>query len=254
MDEKSAFEIGRLYPLVKAIADTLTTSQKDVFIRLPGLIAYWTGGTRGVNAALSDHSGSALPLSETGVCQTGYDGNPFVHLGDGTNYFDSSAAFFGQSGAAAWIDDSIKGLTLGLWVLADATPSVGVGVMSKSGGVTDRGYAVIWNSTGLQFLVSSNGAATFVSPILPATAVGVWHFVVGRFIPSAEVAIFVDGVKAVLTAGIPATINAPAQNFEIGRHFNDNTRILHGRARDMFICAAALSDQLIEEIRVTSVP
>ncbi len=254
MGDKSAFEIGRLYVPLKAIADTLTASQKDVFIRLPGLMAYWTGGTRGLNAGLSDHSGSGLPLSQTGTCPTGYDGNPFVHLGNGVNYFFNTSAFFGQSGAAAWIDVALRGLTYGGWFNLDQTPGSNVGLISKDAPNPDRGYNMILNTTPVVSANVSGTGASIVGASSSAVTVGVWHFIVARFTPSTEVAIFLDGVKSVNATAVPATINASAQNFELGRYLNSDANVFHGRSRDMFICAAALSDQLIEEIRETSVP
>jgi hypothetical protein len=103
------------------------------------------------------------------------------------------------------------------------------------------------------FFVSSNGAATFTVTGSPLT-IGAWHFIALRFIPSTEIAVFQDGDKAVNATAIPASINVSTQNFEIGRYINDDSRTFHGRARDVFICAAALSDALIEEVRATSVP
>jgi len=254
MSLETAFEIGQAGLQIKRIADILSASQKDIFVRLPGLLAYFPMGIRRENGIVGDHTGSGLILSQTGVCPTGYDGNSFLHLGDGVNYLQSSYVAFGLTGLETWITSSMRGLTIGGWFMIDSTPSLNSGLVSKDGIVTNRGYALWYTPGGAGgFSVSSNGSAWF-SVNSGSIPTGQWRFIVGRFTPSTELAIFADGDKSVNTTAIPSSNNVPTQTFEIGRYFNDDNRIIHGKARDVFVCAAALSDALIEEIRVTSTP
>lgn len=253
-DVQTAFEVGRLYKPIKTIADVLTASQKDVFVRLPGLIAYWPCGIRRGGGVLTDHSGNGLDGTQTGTAQTGYDGNPFVHLGNGVNYFLNSSASFNLTGTESYIDSSIRGITFGGWAFVDALPPVAGGFMSKDGSTPQRGYNIQVQSSGVvRALFSGTGAATVVADSA-SYAISVWRFVVARFIPSTEVAIFVDGDKSVNTTAIPASQFVSTQNFEIGRTAGNDANVLHSRARDCFFCAAALSDALIEELRETSTP
>lgn len=253
MSEDTAFEIGRLYPPIKAIADTLVASQKDIFVRLPGLVGYYPGGIRNQSGNLSEHSGNAYTLLQTGVCPVGYDGNAFSHLGNGTNYLHA-AAIFPITGLETWITSSMRGLTIGGWFMVDSTPASLAGIISKWAPSPDRGYALEWVSSNVaRFAMSSNGAAAFFVDS-SASPISTWTFLVGRFIPSTEIAVFANGDKSVNTTAIPASVNVSTQDFEIGRIDGDNALIFHGKARDVFICAAALSDALIEEIRVTSAP
>jgi len=253
MGLETAFEVGQAGLQIKRIADILSASQKDVFVRLPGLVAYWPMGLRSSALAI-EHSGSGHNLTQTGVCPTGYDGNSFVHLGDGTNYIWNSSGAFGISGLQTWITSSLRGLTLGGWFMVDSAPTTFGGLVSKSDDTPDRGYALIQSNDGTTtFLASGTGAAV----VQVASAVhsnSVWRFVVGRFTPSSEIAIFVDGDKNTNSTAIPASLNASSQAFEVGRYFDNDAYILHGKARDVFVCAASLSDALIEEIRVTSTP
>jgi len=253
MSAATAFEVGRLYEPIKAIADTLTASQKDIFVKLPGLAAYYPMGIRNQSGHAVEHSGTGSNLLQVGTCPTDFDGNSYAHLGNGTNYL-SVASQYAITGLETWISSSVRGLTIGGWFMVDSAPAAQGGFMGKYGVVTNYGYAMRWDSANIPgFFMSGNGSnVLFVGA--PASTIGVWHFLVGRFMPSTEVAIFVDGDKSVLTAAIPASIFASTQAFEVGRYANDNTRTLHCKARDVFICASALSDALIEEIRVTSAP
>lgn len=253
MGDRTAFEVGRLYPLLKTVADTLTASQKDVFVQLPGLLGYWPMGIRDNAGNVPDHAGGGGFFTEVGTCPTGYDGNSFVHLGDGVNYLTTSTSF-GVTGLEAWISSSIRGLTVGGWFMIDASGAGDRGLVSKDGATPDRGYGLFTGSSDtIGFYMSGTGAALLVATG-PVVTLGGWHFVVGRFIPSTEVAVITDGNKTVNVTAIPASIFVSTQAFEVGRFTADNTTIVHGKVRDLFICAAALSDALIEQIRATSVP
>ena len=247
-------EIGRLYLQLKRIADTLQSSQDKIFLELPGMVAWWPGGPGdGLGAAMD--MASNMDLTPIGSPTFGYDGHPYM-LTDrtGVDYFFGSP-FPACVGTEVWVDPTIRGLTVGCWMYPEgAIGASNVGVISRSGGGSDRGYAILAKDSGLSFLIASAPAVFLSSPISDAASVGEWHFVVGRFTPSTEVAIFLDGSKKTETTSIPAAINASTQAFEVGRQFNDNNRIISARIRDIFVCQAALSDELIEEIRVTSSP
>ncbi len=253
MSLEEAFEIAQVGQQVKRIADVLTDSQKDVFVRLPGLQQYWPCGIRDINGELAEHGGGGKTLAQTGVSPTGYDGNSYAHVGNGINYFGQTLVG-GITGLETYIDPTIRGLTVGCWFSLDVLPAVSDGIISKDGIVANRGYALRAKSDNtIDFFISGNGAAlTIVAGAVVNTAQ--WYFLVGRFIPSTEVAIFVDGEKNVNTTAIPVSINISTQNFEIGRFFNDNTRVVSGKIRDAFICASALEDDIIAEIRANSQP
>lgn len=253
MSQETAFEVGRLGIPLQQIADVLTASQKDLFVGLPALVGYWPMSGRSSVGIVPDHGTNFYPLLDVGTVLSGYDGNPFVHIGNGTNYLSGSTG--GQvTGTEAWVDPAIRGITWGGWFTIDALPPVQGGLITRWGGVTNYGYGMVLTSAGLiQSVVSSNGSAvTFVQS--PAISTGQWVFMASRFIPSTELTIFTNGVKTVNTTAIPAAANLSTQALEIGRYSNDNNFIAHARTRDVFICAAALGDELIEETRLSSVP
>lgn len=136
----------------------------------------------------------------------------------------------------------------------DATPATSGGAISKDDTAPDRGYYLALTSTlTMIFSVSGTGAAqTFTTS--GVTTLATWHFVAGRFTPSSEVAVFVDGDKTTNPTAVPAQCNASATSFQLARFAGLDSTVLHGKARDVFVCAAALSDALIEQIRITSAP
>lgn len=254
MSDRTAFEVGRLYQPIKAIADTLVASQKDIFVRLPGLIGYWPMGIRAASGQVVEHGGSGFNLLQTGTCPVGFDGNSFSHLGNGTNFVWSNSSQLAIVGTETWISSSLRGMTLGGWWMVDGLPASQGGLAGKFGVITDYGYALVVHSSGtIQAIISSTGS-NIVSSTSPVAATGQWLFLTGRFTPGTELAVFVDGDKTVNTTAIPATINASSQDFEAGRFANDNALIAHCKSRDVFLCASALSDEVIEQVRATSVP
>lgn len=253
MSVEAAFEVGRLFAPIKAIADTLTAAQKDVFIELPGLAGYYPMGVRnGVGHAV-EHSGTGSNLLQTGTCSTGYDGNAFVQLGNGTNYLNVVTTY-GITGLEAWISSSLRGLTVGGWFMLDSLGANSGGLVSKDNATPNRGYYLSATTVpDVVFSVSGDGTVrTFATSA--GTTVSEWHFIAGRFTPSSEVAVFVDGDKVVNVTAIPASINISTGNFEVGRMAGSDVYIQHGKARDVFICASALSDDLIETIRNATRP
>lgn len=253
MSAETALEVGRLYGPIKQIADTLTAAQNDVFVRLPGLEVYWPCGIRDRFAKLIDHTGGGGELTQVGTCPSGYDGNAYVQLGDGVNYFSNGSIGY-ITGTETYIDSTIRGLTLGCWFWLDALPSVTSSMISKDGPAPQRGYSLWVNTSGeIGFVVSSNGT---VGATADGAAIGTggWVFLAGRFVPGAEVAVFINGVKSVNTTAVPASINVSTQALEVGRYRADDTRVVDGKVRDIFVCAAALSDELIAQIRANSMP
>ena len=138
--------------------------------------------------------------------------------------------------------------------MIDTSPASQSGLVSKFAPPPNQGYALVVSNADLPgFLVSGTGGAS-VSAFALATTIAVWHFIVGRYTPSTEVAIFVDGDKTVNVTAVPASCNVSTANFEVGRYEQNNSRVLHAKCRDVFICRTALSDELIEEVRQSSVP
>ena len=94
--------------------------------------------------------------------------------------------------------------------------------------------------------ISNDGTATtgVTSTVLCTT--GTWYFVVGRFTPSTELAVFVNQTSTTTGAGIPASIFNSTTALNIGGL--NGTVLLNGRAALVFLCANALGDDLISSL------
>lgn len=261
MSLQEAFEIGQVgleirevNDTIKIIADTLQSSQDKIFLELPGLVAWWPGGPGDGLGAANDIV-AARELTPVGTPTFGYDGHPYIETDrTGVDYFFGSP-FPDCLGTEGWIDAGIRGLTIGCWIYLNSHATVTSGLVTRFGSAPQRGYSIQHNTAtdAYRFTVSQTGSvAIFVD--VDAPAVGEWVFVAGRFMPSTEIAVFVNGVKGVVTAGVYSSLFATSQSLNIGRIEADDSRILDGRLRDVFICQAALPDELIEEIRATSAP
>ncbi len=252
MSLEVAFEIGRVGLDIKRIADVLTGQNKDVFVELPGLLAYFPSGIRDTAGNVVNHAGGAGQLEEVGACPVGYDGDAYIQ-NSATSYLDSvGGSAFEVTGLETYIEASIRGLTVGGWVNLTTLPSSNGGIFGRDGGAVDRGYGLFSTSAGvISFFVSLTGAVT-VSAVGGTIGTDAWHFVVGRFTPSTEVAVFVDGEKDVNVTGVPASINIPTPDFQVGRFFDADSTRLHFKWRDLFICAATLDDVLLENIRIST--
>lgn len=254
MSAEAAFEVGRLYEPIKQIADVLTSSKDEIFLHLPGLIAWFPAAVVGQSGQAANLAGVQGDPLQVGSCPLNYDGHAYRSTGNGTNYFAGGGGY-ALSGTETWIDPTIRGFTIGGWFYVNSLQPVASGLISKDGGPPQRGYnlRLVFASADIKFLVSENGTLTdSVGVAFPG--LGRWIFIAGRFTPSTEIAVFADGAKAVNTSSIPPTAFSPAQDFEIGRYSADDTRITNGRWRDVFICQAALDDEQIAEIQATSAP
>lgn len=253
MSADTAFEIGRLYAPIRQIADIIVAGHGAIFHELPGLAGYYPMGMTNSTGGAVNHTGGDNPLTQVGTVPAAFDGNAYRHLGNGINYLSSTGAY-GLTGTETWITASLRGLTLGAWFMIDTSPSGDSGLMSRDAPTTERGYALTWTlADKANFRMSGNGASVFAATS-PPNALAVWHFIVGRFIPSTEVAVFIDGDKSTNTSAIPVSCNVSTQAFEIGRFFADDTRVTHAKCRDAFICQSALSDEQIENVRLSSMP
>lgn len=254
MSSEAAFEIGRLWPLVKQIADTISASKDKIFLELPGLVAWYPSGPVGVSGSMLNVVAEEGDMLEVGTNTIGYDGHPYRKTGGGTNYLSYSPGWH-LSGTEAYISASIRGFTIGGWFNINSLPAANAGLVSKDAPSPERGYRLQLSSAGANILFGMSGNGASVVVVTTATpGTGQWIFVAGRFLPANEIALFVDGTKNVFSTAIPSSGFNSDQNFEIGRYNNDNDRVFDGKCRDVFVCRAGLDDQTIEEIRETSTP
>lgn len=138
-------------------------------------------------------------------------------------------------------------LTLGCWVWFDAeSTNNSTGIIGKWNFTANEAAYLVYkdSSNNLKFTISTDGSTTvYVSDMGTMYTTSQWFYVVGRFTPSVEVALFVNGMWYKNQTGIPATIFHSSQEFEIGRYNEDN--YLDGRVSQAFICAYSVPDRFI---------
>jgi len=248
MSYETAFEVGRLFLPLKTIADAINPVERDPFIHLPALRAYWPMSIVRSTGAAEDHAGTSVGLLRQGGPLYGFDGNAYIELGISNGYMATASSALNITGTEAWIASSLRGLTIGGWFMVDSTPGLDSGLITKDATGPQRGFALLWETVNRPtFFVSGNGTSG-PSIAYSTLLLDTWYFIVGRFTPSTEVAIFVNGTKLANTTSIPAAINVSTQNFEVGRYFNSDSRIIEGKARDVFVCTAALSDETLSDL------
>lgn len=201
-----------------------------------------------------DHSAASSDLARSGSPTFGYDGNSFIQCGVGTDFLQGSTSAQDVTGTEAWIDPALRGLTWGCWVNVGSSPTNLGGIASIWPNAPQYSYCLYWTSGNEVITAVSGSGTTFVLITSSAQALQNWTFVVGRFTPSTELALIVDQTKLVNTTSVPASLHNSTSQFEVGRLLANNARILQAKFRDVFICASVLSDETIENVRLSSLP
>jgi hypothetical protein len=139
-------------------------------------------------------------------------------------------------------------LTLGGWFWFD-TQSTGnlTGLMGKwMEAGNQRAYVLRkLDSDKLSFDISIDGSVeTTINDGGANYAISHWFFIVGRFTPSTELALFVNGTWYSEDTSIPASIHNSTNDFYVGRY--NGTNYLDGRMCHMFLSAYAIPDVFIE--------
>lgn len=225
----------------------------DTFLGLPGLRGFWP-------LSSFDESGNAYDVSGWGGTLT-RNGNPTYDVNpQGTGYLDldgtgdylsfADHAHFDILGTESYVAGAAQGLTLGGWFWIDTVVLSGlIGKYNATG--NQKAYLLSASSAQTTASVSSGGSVEFIVAGA-ALSTGAWHFVVMRFDPSTELAIFVDKAKTVNTTSIPASIFNSTAAFQIGAI--SGASVLNGRAALCFACAEVVSDALLDDLFDASEP
>lgn len=175
--------------------------------------------------AIQQHS-----LLHQGVVDQGsYGMAPYTAYNGSTNYsYRPSEGLKGTSG-----------MTVGGWFQMTSGDTL-MGVWAAS---ANQCWRLFVNSSTPTFYVSSTGANSFSVASVAITA-GQWYFVVGRYTPSVEISIFLNGVKYTNTTSIPASLFNASANFAIGSN-SGGTELLTGKASFCFVSHEPLSDDYL---------
>lgn len=222
-----------------------------MFLGLPALRGLWLAGNLDQTGAMYDSSGQGRALTYGG-------GNmyilnnllPFFHYPGGGFHNRADEAGLRVTGTETYVNTPWPGLTFGGWFrTSEAAPAASRGFLGKWNATgNQRSYLLFYNITVGQAasIVSVDGSASTQATAAAGLSLNVWHFLVGRFTPSTELAVFADNVKAVNTTSIPASIFNSTADFRVAQ-FNAGgaTTQLTGDFALGFLCAAALPDTLL---------
>lgn len=234
---------------------------------LPGLRGFWTGGRHAGHQGMQDLSQMNHTMADMGTVlyDTLSNGAELGYL-NGTNaYFTATDnAEHSITGSESYIYSYIRGLTVGGWFRYNAAlPGADRDFISKwitSG--NQRSYQMFYYNTPSPprwvFLTSSNGTnvdGVYSNTSLGTIAYDTWYFIVGRFDPATEWAIFTNGLWRKVTTGDWASgaVSGYTSIFDstaplnIGS-YDGTTRFIKGHFSLVFLCAHALPDWQIEHI------
>lgn len=152
------------------------------------------------------------------------------------------------TGTEAHVAANERGLTLGGWFKFMTVPASIFGLISKwyiAGPPNEGAYRLIKTAANtIQFDITTDGVTVVSATSTQVVTTATWYHLYGRFIPSHELAVFVDNEKTALAAGIPAAIFNSTEPLQIGRTSRAN--YLNGKASMCHLNAAQLSEGIIE--------
>lgn len=227
----------------------------SMFSLLPGLRGFWPMSTSNDAGATYDQSACGRHLT--------YNGNPLYYgIGlapyiefDGTGDYLSRADEAGLDilGTETFMGTDWRGLTIGGWFyLNSLAPGHNYGLIGKwkTSGSNDASYLLYWDDTTNKaaMAVSADGSTVVQCLSSAVLAANNWYFIVGRFDPSAEVAIWLNGVKTANAVGIPASLFSGAADFNIGAYDNGATALLHGGCSLCFLTGSCLTETIIQAL------
>lgn len=217
-------------------------------LALPALRAFWPLNNYDQNGAPYDLSGQERTLTNTNATAGTYNGLV------GYLNFNGSTAYLSRADEAGL--DITGQITFGGWFWVDVVNATQSLLTKWNGTGSQRAYGLQMLDTSpdqWRAFVSVDGAATVAVAHTATVVANTWTHVVGRYTPSTELAIFVDGVKVTNTTSIPASIFNSSSALRIGS-LGDATQYLDGRAALCFLSASALADATIQALYTATAP
>lgn len=223
------------------------------FMSLPGLRGFWPLSQFDESGNAYDLSGHAQTLTRNndptyGISQLGAG---YIEFGNPGWLSRADATHYDILGTESYVGSGKKGLTLGGWFWFPSFTGVHQGI-NKSDFINNCSYELTNVSSGsaaFRFGVSGDGTSgarkfATMAGTLPA---GQWVFLVGRYTPSTEVAVFTNKTKAVNTTSIPAAIFNSSAMFRIDDRVGT-------QAAMCFLSAEVISDALLDDLYDATLP
>lgn len=211
------------------------------FMMLPKLRGLWPVASSDENDDLYDYSEQGRRLTNTNTVALDVTG--LVSYAD---FIAANSEYFTRADEAGL--DITGNLTWGGWFRFDA-PSTGAitGLIGKYGAAGQRAYMLLKTAANtLHAYVSVDGTATVNVQSAVTYAASTWFFIVGRYTPSTELAIFINGTWDTNVVAIPAAIFNSNAALTVGSYSVPVANFLDGQGSLFFLCADALSNAIIE--------
>lgn len=226
----------------------------STYLALPGLRGFWPMSSVGTSGVATDISEQGRTLTNNNTVVFGATGlAPWAEFDGSTNYLSrTDESGLDIIGNEAYID--APGLTIGCWVSLDAfaAPQVIIGKRIAAMASTSSSYSIYVSTSQVPLFQMANGSTAYGSGTVSGIiAQNVWAFLVGRFIPSTEIATFLNNEKAANTTSIPATINNSGTALTVGAAAAPGG-YTNGKIALPFLCVSALTDAQISNLYQTS--
>jgi len=231
--------------------ESLSTDAIGKYLSLPGLRGFWPMSSFNSSGNAFDLSGQSRTLT--------YNGNPTYNFAGLAPYldFDGTGDYLSRSdesgldiiGTESYVAPAARGLTLGGWFWLDDLLSIKALMFKGNTTAAQSAYEIyVATISGNTHMRVSTGA-TYIQAILlnGMSSTGTWYFVCGRYDPSTEVKVWVNGQTTETTVSVPASLQNSSLDFAIGAT-SAGLLPLNGRASFCFLCAAALSDAIINNL------
>jgi hypothetical protein len=203
---------------------------------LPSLRGFWPMSSVNESGSVFDISGQGRTLTNSAVIFNYGALAPYAT-------FNGAAYLYRADEAGTSITG---GLTLGCWI--NFTNAIGAEEEFLSKYLVagnQRSFAVRRKSTGeAEFAISNNGTTTIGINSIATMTNNTWYFVVARYNPSTEIAVFLNGIKATLAVGVYASLYDGTASFAIGGRSSGSTYTT-GNIIFPFLCATNLSDTIV---------
>lgn len=210
-----------------------------------GLTAFWPINSFDQSANVYDLSGQGRTLT--------YNAGSLSVINNRltTMTFNGTTAYWSRADEAGL--DFGASLTFGFWYKFSATGTQVI--MSKFAALGQRSFELQYvTGTGFRMIVTGDGSTNvIVTSSDPAPGTTNWYHFVGRFQPSTEIAIFVNGVKTANTTSIPAAIFNSTSALNFGRRA-DATFYASGDLTMAFMSRSNLNDAYINALYEEGLP
>jgi len=219
----------------------------------PGLRAYWLfGKTVANNSIIPLEAGYSFDLERfSGLIYANHRASYF----NMTSHYciEPSSISVGQelniSGLEGSVVSTDRGLTMGAWLRTADFSGTNMDIAGKFSIVSNRRSYVLRINTANKptFIVSSSGTDT-VAVTGDALSTQTWYFMVGKFDPSTELRLFVNGQWYSQTGSVPSRLYTtnPAR-FTVGASDEGTGKFFLGHIQSVFVCNMLVPDVDIED-------